>query len=291
MIAPACIEEKATMNRCYLCLSAALVIVGMLAPVSRAQSAEGQGITVSGAAEVKIKPNQVVIGAVVSGEAELTNDAMVKYRDAKKRAMAAIEGLKLPNVKIEAGGVSVSQAMDPNAAQMMMQGRAANVGKSKVRAMESLKITISEADKSTNDALMDVIMKLIDAGRDAGLQIGSAMPSNWYQYQMEMQNGGANQNIPQFKVTDVAAHRDEAFKKAMDDAKTKAQHLADLAGVKLGRILSIHASTGKAAGNRVMYPWMYNGDAESPEQEELTSGTMEEIPLKVTLNVQYEIQK
>src|SRR5580700_8538513 len=138
------------MNRCYLTLSAALVMAALVAPIGRAQSGEGQGITVSGSAEVKIKPDQVVIGAVVSGEAELTNDAMVKYRDAKKRAIAAIEGLKLPNVKVEASGVSVSQAMDPNAAQMMMQGRAANVGKSKVRAMESLKITISEADKSTN---------------------------------------------------------------------------------------------------------------------------------------------
>jgi uncharacterized protein YggE len=279
------------MNR-YLFLSAALVIVAMLAPISRAQSGGGQGITVSGSAEVKIKPDQVVIGAVVSGEAELTNDAMVKYRDAKKRAIAAIEALKLPNVKVEASGVSVSQAMDPNAAQMMMQGRAANIGKSKVRAMESLKITISEADKSTHDALMDVIMKLIDAGRDAGLQIGSAMPSNWYQYQMEMNNGGGgDQNIPQFKVTDVAAHRDEAYKKAMADAKSKAQQLADLAGVKLGRILSIHASTGKGNNNRVVYPWMYNGAPEPAEEENLSSGTLEEIPLKVTLSVQYEIEK
>jgi len=280
------------MNRCYLTLSSTLVMVALIAPIGRAQSAEGQGITVSGSAEVKIKPDQVVIGAVVSGEAELTNDAMVKYRDAKKRAIAAIEALKLPNVKVEASGVSVSQAMDPNAAQMMMQGRPANVGKSKVRAMENLKITISEADKSTNDALMDVIMKLIDAGRDAGLQIGSAMPSNWYQYQMEMNHGGGNQDIPQFKVTDVAAHRDEAYKKAMDDAKSKAQHLADLAGVKLGRIISIHASTGKNGNaNRPIYPWMYNGGDEPAEQEDLTSGTLEEIPLKVTLSVQYEIEK
>jgi hypothetical protein len=36
---------------------------------------------------------------------------------------------------------------------------------------------------------------------------------------------------------------------------------------------------------------MYNGGDEPAEQEDLTSGTLEEIPLKVTLSVQYEIEK
>src|SRR5689334_14168394 len=35
-------------------------------------------ITVNGTAQVKGKPTEVEIGALVSGEAELTNDAMVK---------------------------------------------------------------------------------------------------------------------------------------------------------------------------------------------------------------------
>ena len=233
--------EEDMMNRCFLYLLVAAVFGVFSVGFARAQTGDNQGITVAGTAEVKIKPTQVIIGAVVSGEAELTNDAMVKYRDAKKRALAAIDALKLPKVSVEAKGLSVSQALDPNAAQMMMQGRFANVGKSKVRATERLEIIVNDADKSTNDALMDVIMKLIDAGRDAGLQIGANPPSNWYEYQMEMNNGGVNQDIPKFKVADVDAHREEAYKLAMDDARKKAQHLADLAkGVKLGRIPSQH---------------------------------------------------
>src|ERR1700722_15338081 len=49
------------------------------------------GITVSGTAKVMGKPNAVEIGAYVSGDAELTADAVVKYRDARKRAVAALE--------------------------------------------------------------------------------------------------------------------------------------------------------------------------------------------------------
>src|SRR5204863_6422102 len=155
------------------------------------------------------KPTEVEIGALVSGEAELTNDAMVKYRDAKKRATSAVEGLKIKDLTIEPNGVSVNQAIDPNAAQMMMQGRAANMGKPKVQASESMKIVIKGVDKLGADALMDTVMKVIDTGRDAGLQIGPPTPMNYYQYQMMMQQG-QGQGMLQFKIGDPAEQREKA---------------------------------------------------------------------------------
>src|SRR5947209_8179241 len=111
-----------------------LAAAAAAAAAHHARAEQQQGITVSGTGTVKSKPTEVEIGAMVSGEAELTNDAMVKYRDAKKRAVAAIEGLKIKDMAIESNGVSINQAIDPNAAQMMMQGRAANMGKPKVQA-------------------------------------------------------------------------------------------------------------------------------------------------------------
>ena len=231
-----------------------IAILMLLAAVPRAR-ADQLGITVSGSGQVKSKPTEVEIGALISGEAELTNDAMVKYRDAKKRALAAIEGLKLANLSIESTGISISQALDPNAQQMMMQGRAANIGKPKVQASESLKITLKGVDKLGADALMDIVMKVIDTGRDAGLQIGPPTPTNYYQMQMEMQSG-QSQGMLQFKINDATSQREDAYKKAMEDAKSKAQRLADLAGVKLGGIISIHDSVAVKgdAGNAV--PWM-----------------------------------
>jgi uncharacterized protein YggE len=252
--------------------------------------AEQQGISVSGKGEVKSKPTEVEIGALVSGEAELTNDAMVKYRDAKKRAVAAIEGLKIKDLTIEPNGVSVSQAIDPNAAQMMMQGRAANMGKPKVQASESLKIVIKGVDKIAADALMDTVMKVIDTGRDAGLQIGPPTPTNYYQYQMMMQNG-QGQTMLQFKIGDPAAQREEAYKKAMEDAKTKAQRLADLAGIKLGKIVAVQDSVPVKNENN-MNPYMaYYGGGTQTDPADLTSQMLTDITLKVNLTVQFEIQK
>ena len=253
--------------------------------------AEQTGITVSGSGNVKSKPTEVEIGAMVSGEAELTNDAMVKYRDAKKRAVAAIEGLKIKDLSIESNGVSINQAIDPNAAQMMMQGRAANMGKPKVQASESLKIVLKGVDKLATDALMDTVMKVIDTGRDAGLQIGPPTPMNYYQYQMMMQQG-QGQGMLQFKIGDPAEQREKAYKEAMDDAKKKAQRLADLAGIKLGKIVSVQDSVPvkNENANVAMYAY-YNGAGMQTDPSDLTSQMLTDIPLKVTLTVQFEIQK
>jgi uncharacterized protein YggE len=267
---------------------AAALALGVAVPLARA---EQTGITVSGTGQVKSKPTEVEIGALVSGEAELTNDAMVKYRDAKKRALAAIEGLKIKDMTVESTGVSVNQAIDPNAAQMMMQGRAANMGKPKVQASESLKITLKGVDKVTPDALMDTVMKVIDTGRDAGLQIGPPTPMNYYQYQMMMQQG-QGQGMLQFKIGDPSAQREQAYKEAMEDAKKKAQRLADLAGVKLGKIVSVQDSVPVKSDNSNAMPWMaYYGGGTQTDPSDLTSQMLTDIPLKVNLTVQFEIQK
>lgn len=256
---------------------------------ARADASSSEGITVTGTGEAKAKPTTVEIGAIVAGEAELTNDAMVKYRDAKKRATTAIEGLKVPNLTVESNGVSVSQAIDPNQAQMMMQGRVGTVGKSKVQASESLKLVLKDVDKMTPEKLMDVIMKVIDTGRDAGLQVGPPTPQNYYQYQIMMQNG-QGQGMLLFKITDPASMREQAYKQAMDDAKSKAQRLADLAGVKLGRILAVRDAGAARQVVNPYNPYVENGGAPA-DPSELSSQLLNDIPLKVTLTVQYEIAK
>ena len=266
--------------------------VMMLLALPRA-SAEQTGITVLGSGVAKGKPTQVQIEATVSGEAELTNDAMVKYRDAKKRAIAAVEGLKLPNLTVESTGVSVSEALDPNTQQQMMQGRFGTAGKPKVLTTESLKIVIKEIDKTATDALLDTVMKVIDTGRDAGLQIGPPMPTNWNQYNNMMNNGqGLGQGMLQFKIGDSSVQRDQAYKDAMEDAKKKAQRLADLAGVKLGKIVSVQDSMAMKNGNVNMAAWMnaYGGGTQT-DISDLSSHMLTDISLKVTLSVQFEIAK
>jgi uncharacterized protein YggE len=60
-----------------------------------------EGISVNGNGEVYTKPDIVEINVRLHGNAELTDDAIIKHRDARGRVQKAFEGLKFNNVKTE----------------------------------------------------------------------------------------------------------------------------------------------------------------------------------------------
>lgn len=258
--------------------------------VARADDSSA-GITVSGTAKVMAKPNAVEILTYVSGDAELTADAVVKYRDARKRAVAALDALKIPTLSIESNGFSVKDWVDAVAQQQaMMRGQMAGNSKQKVSVGEQLRLVLKDADKVDQAALMDTMLKVLDTAKDAGLTIGNGEPR------------GFNYNNPitanpliTFKVTDTTALREQAYKQAMDDAKAKAQRLADLAGVKIGRIISVRDGTNAPSGAlRVENPEGPSPilrPAAADVANELSSNVLADIPLTVSLTVQFEIEK
>jgi uncharacterized protein YggE len=270
-------------SRCVAILAAFLVL--LLSPSLRA---EETGIMVSGAGQAKAKPSVIELNATVTGEAELANDAIVKYRDAKKRAIKALEGLKIEALSIESQGYSVNQAMDANQQMMMMRGMGGAPGKPKVQVMEQIRL-VMKVEKLKEESLMDTVLKVVDTGRDAGLIVGAPPPQNYYQMQMQAQNGQAT-GLVAFKIPDTAALREQAYKQAMDDAKAKAKRLADLAGVKLGRILSVQDG-GLARGGTTNVYYNAYGQPMRNDETELTSGSFGDITMKVSLTVQFEIQK
>src|SRR5437762_12046832 len=96
-----------------------LVIVSMTLSFTSFARAEndqssggGEGISVAGSGEVKAKPKVVEINATVSGDAELAADAIVKYRDARRRAVDALNGLKLEGLKIDTNGFPGAQGLE-----------------------------------------------------------------------------------------------------------------------------------------------------------------------------------
>ena len=106
----------------------------LLLPISTRAEENTGGISVTGVGTVKGKPSVVELGATVSGEGELANDASVKYRDAKKKVIAAFDALKNPDLTLDFKGSTVSQGVDPQAQMRMMQGMGGgDAGKTKVR--------------------------------------------------------------------------------------------------------------------------------------------------------------
>jgi uncharacterized protein YggE len=272
-------------------LAAALVIV--CSPGARAD----EGITVAGVGTAKAKPTVVEIGATVTGEAELTADAMVKYRDAKRRAIEKLQGLKIASLTIESSGFAINAAVDATQQMRMMQGMGGGEAtKQKVQVTEHLKLQIKDVDKLELDAMMQMILKVIDTGKDAGLVIGPPTATNYYQMQLQAQMGSGS-SLMSFKYPNAPSLREKAYKTAVDDARQKASKLAELSGLKLGRILAVteggnqsSAANDRTAQLMMMMSGSYGGAAAADENE-LSNSLFSEVSLNVRLTVQFEIQK
>ena len=266
-----------------------VIAVAAAATAAHAADEPSNTISVAGSATVKGRPTSVVISATIAGEAELAADASVKYSDAKKKVAAAVAAMNNPDLTMTSTGSSIEQAVDAAAQQRMMNGNGgAETVKPKVRISEQVKLTLAHADGADGEKLMAAVLKLIDTARDAGLQVGPPSPKNYYEMQQMSNNGQSGGGLAQFRIADVSDLQDRAYKAAMDDARRRAQRLADLAGVKLGRVVS--AQDGGAGGeSQTVY---YNRGGETTTSvvtKDVTSGVLADIPVTVKLNVQFEI--
>jgi uncharacterized protein YggE len=269
-----------------------LIAALLLVPAVGANAAD-EGISVTGTATVKGKPTEVEITGTITGEGEIANDASVKFRDNKKKATDAIVNMKNADLAIDTEGSDIHEVVDPAQQQRMMQGMGAGeTPKVRVQISEKVKLRLKNVDKVETQKLFEQVLKLIDTSRDAGITIGGGAPMNYYQMQMEMQNGGGGSSLVQFKIPDTTDLQNEAYKQAIADARAKAQRIADLSGVKLGKVLSVHdEGVSPPQPQQQVY---YNGMMQTVNKEdpkEARSTTLADIPITVNLQVQFAIEK
>jgi uncharacterized protein YggE len=262
-----------------------LLLLGLVAFVRPCAADDNPpGITVTGEGTVKARPSTAEILATVTGEGELAADANVKYADARKKAVDAINAMNNPDLSVELQGPVIEQATDPAAQMRMMNGMGTDNGKQQVRVSESMKVLLKNIDKLDPAKLVQTVVKIVDAGRDAGLQVGPAPAQNYYQLQMQAQSGTGS-SIVTFELPDKSKVEEEAYQKAVEDARTKAQRIADLSGVKLGRVLSV--TDQETAGNAIPNP--YINIPAPPDDKQLQTAALTEIPVNVRLIVRFEI--
>src|SRR5262245_19906819 len=97
------------------------------------------GIAVSGTGELSAKPTMVEIDLHLSGKAELTGDALVKYRDAKKRTIEALDKLKLKELSTDEMALTISAGTSVEQQQRMMNGQG-TVGKTQIEVSSTLRV-------------------------------------------------------------------------------------------------------------------------------------------------------
>jgi uncharacterized protein YggE len=238
-----------------------------------------EGFTVAGKAYSTAKPNSVEIDLEVSAASELTADAIVKYRDAKKRIHDAFGALKLKNIGIDERGLLVDQ-------KGMMQNPYFWGGMPNARTKTEVQLTRKLVVKATDIRSMDeetvlqLVGKLLDVAQDSGGKVGPQNNWNPYYYNpwQNMSSG-----LVRFVLEDFDKLQEEAYEKAIADARARAERLARLSKVELGPIVAVREIVVPA--DRPMM-----GSDEEVPRKRLEVGRFQEIPIRVELLVRFSIQ-
>lgn len=265
-----------------------------LAPLAAAGPARGQyypyggpdggstgniaGFTVAGKGAVSARPNRLEIDMEVNAASELSSDAIVKYRDAKKRLTEAFVALKMANVAVEDRSLLVDQksaGFNPYFGEAAPPRR----GKIEVQLTRKLVVTCTEIRQMDEEALLQLVAKLLDVAQDAGGKVGGNNDMSYYYYY-----GGnrPTQGLVRFILDDFDELKDRAYGAAIADARARAGRLARLSGSALGPVVGVRevAVPGDKAGQ---------GDDEMPRIR-IESSKFQEIPVRVELQVRFEAE-
>ncbi len=226
--------------------------------LAAAAAGGGDGITVYGTGDLSTRPNWVEVDLNLSGKAELTADALVKYRDAKKRVIEAIEKLNVKNLSLDERGLSVSAGTPLEAQQRAMNGMPQVPTKTQIEVASVLRVRVKDIRDLPPEDLIKTVGRLLDTAQDTGVTIGPSAAE--VMRNMRYGNYSNNTTAVRFVVADLAEIREKAYEQAVADARSRAARLAKLNQVKLGGALSVQEV-------------QVAGDQQPPPNQNVVNGT------------------
>ena len=262
------------------------------------QAGDGQGsqtnidgFAVVGKGVVAGKPNRLEIDLEVAASSELTSDAIVKYRDAKKKLQDAFATLKMTNVTVEERGLQVDQkGQSYNPYYMDMPP--ARKGKAEVQLRRKLVVSVSNVRSMDEEAVLQLVAKLLDVAQDAGGKVGGPEPNPYYYNRFNQGN-----KLVRFVLDDFEALQEKAYAEAIANARAKAGRLAKLGGVDLGGVAGIReliVPGEKASAAGMPYYYYYEMQSEPDEEmprKRLVASRFQEIPVHVELFVRFDLTR
>ncbi|HZZ28825.1 MAG TPA: SIMPL domain-containing protein [Pirellulales bacterium] len=273
----------------FCILLAGLLLFGLC----KVAAADDPGISVSAVGESSIKPNRLEIEIKAAASAELTGDAVVKYRDALRRAKEAFEKLKIEKLELVDRGMNVANnaAGGNNNMINLGGGNPQATAKPEVNISKSLRLSVSGIDKLSEEDLVSLVAKLLDTAKDAGVSVGDTTSNSLLSRINGMSTPVA---MVTFVADDPAGARQTASEKAFAQAKQKAQKLAEMAGAQLGPVISMEE--GMEGSNKTeslqsrMIEMIYGGGGGAPDDPRLTSTLLVDMPVRVNLRVRFALE-
>ena len=274
----------------------ALLLTATAAP---AQYYDGNGtderLNAAGQASFEVTPDRAVLAVAVSGSGEEPQDAMVKFRDNRRRAVEALKAVPVEGLTVEPQGVGLSYMYDQQELNQMRnnQGNAV-VPTPKIIVAESLRVILPDLTSyEDEDALVAAMQQVVSAVRDQGLGLGQNPTAEMAGY-----NYGYNaqpQTLFTFESTGTEDRRAAARREAVEDARSNAEETAALIGATLGPIVSFSESVNVPAenttdmyGNRRGYN-QYGQPNPASAKDAITSTLLGPATVQVTVNLRFAI--
>jgi hypothetical protein len=263
-----------------------------------AAAADEGGITVVGVGEACGKPNALEFRARLAGSGELANDALTKYQEFKRRALAAVDQLEFKEVKVSVGPLSLLHGGDQNQVYaMMMPGMAGTEAGAKVEVALSslLRVTMHKIEEMSEEQVFELATQLVDKLKDSGVRIHATQGAVSY---VDPENEEyALPLLATFVVDDATELYEQARRRAYQAARANAEKMAELAELRLGPVESMREITPEtAAATQVLWNDVEEMEMDMPVQRvaaaqpaklRLTSRTFAEVPVHVSLRVRF----
>jgi len=255
-----------------------------------------RGITVSGTGEARARPTHVEIDVSVNAAAELTADAIQKYRDSLRRTTEAFKKLEMKDLTIEERELSFGNSApgdddeDGNFNVFGGGGGAPAAAKPQVHISRALRLALGGIDQLDEPTLMESIGTLLDTARDVSATVAQSS-SNALLAQMMGQQSGSSSMVT-FVINDAAEQHEKAYQEAFAEAKARATRLARLSGTTLGEVIAIQeaADAGMDSETALMISAINDATGDkSKRSNRLTTDKLGEIPVRVTLWVRFMI--
>ncbi len=264
--------------------------VGIACMPTSAPAQQLRTITVVGAGKASASPTHVLLRGRIEGQGETSNEAYEAFRaertkigekltdseDGKTRVLYEGEKLMTPGAMMEAG----------IAAFPGDGGAAAGAAKAYL-VMESVVFKVAIENGMEREQITGPLTKLLDKAARAGVKFTLA------NHEMAMSFGIYGSNLPglaEFTIDDPTRLRHDAYEAAVKDARARADRLASLTDVKVGRVVSIEELTlsGEGGDETQALMQMYTGQA-STQPASFSSDQNRGITVEQKLKIVYEL--
>jgi uncharacterized protein YggE len=258
-----------------------VALIGVLcwpASVAADESAPKR-LAVVGNGRIEVRPDVMDVSATVSGAGEITSDALKKFRSNRRRAVEAVTKLKIPGLEIKGSGVSVIS----NAIVQQFQQRFGNMQQGPsdhTTFRETLTFTVSGIDHLSDEQVQDLVSKVLDAAKDAGLTLGRPTDQSPYYYNAD----SYKPQIVFFRLSDPEAVRQKALDLAANDAREKAEQMARRLKLTIGKAVEVRDGSSHQGANRQVVVVGRN-DSTSTE----SSASLHSISIDAFMQVEYQI--